>query len=231
MINAVIINKWKQIGIMEGIVSPERESYLANAYEYLLQYLLNRDVNKCGAIETLTFPIVARIMREGIDLTHKQIETIVEEIDNQCVNINYDNYILDEEAEFCAQYALNKINELQHQPHISIIEQEDIMEEDNIIAFHYIDLKTLIDICDESDFDIFRSIPDEHVNLNKDDKDVKEFLFCFKLSNELFQFILQNCPILIKFAETESDSSLSFSVNDLKKDLMQIYNFLEDVSN
>lgn len=114
------------------------------------------------------------------------------------------------------------IVEFEENPHISIIPEQEITEEDNIIAFSLDALNILLEICDKNDYHIFNHIECD----NMFTEDIIDSLFCFKLSNELFEFIKENCPVLIKFAEIDDDEI--YDIDDLRKDLLQIHNFLND---
>ena len=109
--------KWEMLGLLEG--TPEdRKQKAVDALNIATNWLSRLQENSdedTGKIETITLPIILRIVNQ-VDLTEVEVKETCKELRQQWENCDMTRYakLVDPEAAFCKAFAEMKISQYEN---------------------------------------------------------------------------------------------------------------------
>ncbi len=108
--------KWEGIGLLETIPE-ERKDRVVRVLNIVLKKLLDNETDEHKSMETISFPIFLRIVKE-VDVSDEEVIKILGEIEPAVENYDFNKFggfiHIDTEMEFVHEFSEKKLEELKN---------------------------------------------------------------------------------------------------------------------
>lgn len=117
------VERWTEIGIMDGVPEDRKEA-VANGFEFAYKFLMERENSNPDAdtqFEIISFQIIRRIV-EKIDLSEAELLEIINYCNTEGKDMIFEYGTaggMDYEAEFGYRYAENYVENYKHKNNLS----------------------------------------------------------------------------------------------------------------